>query len=819
MEGELHTNIKVESPVTKARGFESHPSERDNSSLLKRPCPIGEFVSLITPDYRYASVNNGLAEAQGKTIEALTGMPLREVWGETVFEGIIKEHLDACLADEVVHYQSWFDFPNTGRRYWEVSYYPYREDAKNISHAMVVTRDMTEQQRSRELLDLESGVLELIAKGVHPRGTLSLLQEKVTQILPGIFFFIRVVNRKNGHLETFLHPPHLDLDSPFLKPFKPSQDSGVCGAAVYHGTAVAMENLEGQNWKANQVAGPETPIERALAIPFRGSKEKVLGVASFYYPPDKFYESAQLEVLEFASRLAGLAIDQFYAEQQRIRLETAIEQAGESIIITDADGIIQYVNPAFESCSGYTREEVLQKPVSTLDRDEDGESFRQLVFEELRHGNLWSGRFQTRRKDGSLFETEATVTPVRDTDGEIVSWVSVQRDVTHQANLENQLRHAQKMEAVGQLAGGVAHDFNNILQAIYGASEMALSGLDESSQAGQDIEDVIKSADRGSELIRQLLAFSRRNVYKPQPVNLNSLVDEMLKMLDRILGENIEITFLPQPDLAELWGDSGQIEQILLNLVMNARDSMPDGGRIAIQTVVTSPPLGPQYYPSEPERKNYVRMSLSDTGTGIPEEVKDRIFEPFFTTKEVGKGTGLGLSIVFGILKQHQGFVHFESRKGRGTRFDLYFPLADQAASDPKGPVAPKTPRSGNDELILLAEDNDQIREVTATMLRRAGYRVIEASDGVEAIRLFERHMLDTALAFLDVRMPNESGKAVYEAIRRVRSELPVVFATGFSADILGNCAEVDPLVQVLPKPFRESELLEKVARGLRMLS
>lgn len=762
--------------------LDSAYGEARGQSLLKRPCPLGEFVSLITPDYRYASVNPGHAAAQGSTVEDLLGRNLSEIWGEETFLRVIRGHIEACLAGEVVHYQSWFDFPKTGRRRWEVSYYPYREEGGPITHAMVVTRDITLQQRAADLLNLEANVLELIARGISLKGIWETLREEVGKTVPG------------AELEIRLKAP---IDGvPDLIP-----EEGV------------------------EPADEESFPHITLTHPFLSGGETVLGTLSLHLGPTELMEPYHSEVLEFAAKLVGIAVDRHRAERDLARLGAAIEQAGECIILTDPQGIIQYVNPAFERCTGYSREEARGSDISMLDAGDQEDSFRRLVLEELRRGNLWSGRFVNRRKDGSLYENEATVTPVYDSEGELISFVSVQRDVTDQVNLENQLRQSQKMEAVGQLAGGVAHDFNNILQAIFGSSDLALMETPADWTAREDVEDIIRSAERGTELVRQLLAFSRKETFEPTRIDLNVLIRDMTKMLKRLLGEEYQIVFLEENGLPPLVGDRGQIEQVILNLVLNARDAMPGGGRITIQSAKTTPPQGVQYYPAEPMRRNYIRMSIADDGKGIPHEIQDRIFEPFFTTKEVGKGTGLGLSIVFGILKQHGAGLHFETRLQRGTRFDLYFPITAEAASaegaegSEGGAENRFTGRTGGEETILVAEDDDRIREVTAAMLRNAGYRVIETHDGDSAERAFRSHVSEVALALLDVRMPNGSGREVYEAIRAAKPKLPVIFATGYSADAIDDCLVSDPQASLLRKPFRESELLAKVGEAIRTSS
>jgi PAS domain S-box-containing protein len=369
-------------------------------------------------------------------------------------------------------------------------------------------------------------------------------------------------------------------------------------------------------------------------------------------------------------------------EQQVLLLAQAVESTSDSIVITDLNGLIEYVNPHFEELTGYTRAEVYGKNPKVLSSGRQSREFYAELWRTLKSGGIWQGRFINRRKDGSLYTEEATIATVHDALGVPQKYVAVKRDVTRLEELESQLRQAQKMEAVGQLAGGIAHDLNNVLQVITLASHLALVS-DDAEFKNERIKELNAAAQKGAGVIRQLLAFSRRQVMRPEILNLNDIVGEATQLLNHLLREDIQLRLDLNPDLGKIKADPVQITQVILNLALNSRDAMLDGGVLDIRTenfevTAESESVCGQVLPG-----SYVRLIVRDTGTGIDEAAQTRIFEPFFTTKELGKGTGLGLSTVYGIVIQSGGFINFESTVGAGTTFFVAFPRTQIAHRHP----------------------------------------------------------------------------------------------------------------------------------------
>ena len=494
------------------------------------------------------------------------------------------------------------------------------------------------------------------------------------------------------------------------------------------------------------------------------------------------------------------------ANEERTRLTAAIEQAAETIVITDAQGKIVYANPAFEKTSGHSVAEALGKNPNILRSGKQDAEFYRRMWETLTRGEVWHGHFINKRKDGTLYEEEATISPVRDASGRIVNFIALKLDVTREAQLEHQLRQAQKMEAIGQLAGGVAHDFNNILTAFM----MSLSGLQRKQDLDADIreglQDLETGATRASTLTRQLLMFSRRSVLNVRKLDLNDVVADMLKMLGHLLGEHIDINFEPTDKPPLVKADAGMMEQVLMNLAVNARDAMPKGGQITI--AVEAVAINRAQAVAHPERRvgHFICLSVADTGCGMDEATQKRIFEPFFTTKALGKGTGLGLATVYGIVAQHRGWVEVQSQPGQGATFRVFLP-AIASSSAAKESEKPQRIPTGH-ETLLLVEDEPDLRQNLAHTLRVWGYRVLEAANGRQALAFWESHAPEIDLLLTDVVMPEGMmGLELAEKLRAEKPHLKVIISSGYSAEMAAQGINSSAGMVHLPKPYSAAVL------------
>jgi PAS domain S-box-containing protein len=502
-------------------------------------------------------------------------------------------------------------------------------------------------------------------------------------------------------------------------------------------------------------------------------------------------------------------------ERDQAKLATAVEQSAEVTVITDPDGRIEYVNPAFERTTGYRREEVLGRMPSILKSGRQDRALYEELWTTIRSGRTWTGHFVNRRKDGTLYEEDATISPVVDGTGRIVNFVAEKRDVTQERLLEAQLRQSQKMESVGRLAGGVAHDFNNNLQTILGFCELLLLQRAPGDPEREDILQIQRAADNARKLTAQLLAFSRRQLIQPAVLDLNVLIGEQQLLFVRTLGEDIRLDLRLAPGAARVKADPGQIQQVLLNLVVNARDAMPSGGRLLIATAHREFSAADEQPGSDVRHGRFVCLSVCDSGSGMSPETVAHLFEPFFTTKEAGKGTGLGLAVIHGIVKQHEGWIHVYTEPGQGTEFKVFLPAADQPAEPPAqpAPAAGSMPR-GRGERLLLVEDEPGPRLMAARVLREHGYQVVEAGDAADARRIFGEEPA-FALVISDVVLPDGNGVELTMGFREARPALPVVLMSGYADDRARWPDIRDRGMPFLQKPFSVVELLNTVARSL----
>ena len=472
-------------------------------------------------------------------------------------------------------------------------------------------------------------------------------------------------------------------------------------------------------------------------------------------------------------------------------------------------------NEAACKMHGYTREELIGMSVSELDPELNNERIGERLQSLLSGETL---KFETvhYRKDGTSFPLEVCTKAVKIA-GRPLLIFSTERDITERKkaeeeklNLEEQLQHAQKLEAIGTLAGGVAHDFNNLLTAIIGYGNLLKNEVGKNSLLIAYVNQILNSAERAANLTHNLLSFSRKQIINLMPINVNNIINSMKGFIQRIIGEDIEFSIFLSSKNLTVMADKHQIEHVLINLVTNARDAMPDGGNLTIRT-------GYKDVDNEFIKKHgygnfasYALISVEDTGQGMDEETKERLFDPFYTTKEVGKGTGLGLSMAYGIIKQHNGYIDVQTEHGKGTVFNLYFPLIRPTVEEDKKPEDLTILKGGN-ETILVAEDETYVRDFIKEILLGYGYKVLEAIDGEDAIKILHTHKDKIQLAMLDVIMPKKDGKKVYEEIKKISPHIKVIFISGYATDILYKRGIIEEDIIFISKPIPPDELLIKV--------
>jgi len=599
---------------------------------------------------------------------------------------------------------------------------------------------------------------------------------------------------------------------------------GSCGTAAYRKTQVVVSDIATDSlWADYRGLALEHGLRACWSTPILSQDSAVAGTFAIYYREPRSPDAEHLEIISHATHLASIAIEHDRAQSQlRVtedRYRTLVERLPAITYIAElgADGPWHFVSPQIETMLGYTPQEWLADPMSWMNRihidDREIALAAEKKFQETHE--LFYAEYRMSARDGRIlwFRDEAVMLQSTEHHGLVMQGVLY--NITAQKRLEEELRHSQKMKAVGQLAGGVAHDFNNLLMLIQAHNERLRQRLDPANPAALDAMEIEKAVVRASALTRQLLAFGRKQILHVKVLDLNAVVTEVVKMLHRLLGSNIELSSVLAPGLGRVKADPGQIEQVILNLAVNARDAMPEGGRLTLETRNVEIDAHSGQNREEVPHGKYVMLSVHDTGVGMDRETQTHIFEPFFTTKEPGKGTGLGLATVYGVVKQMDGAIWLRSSPGAGTTFEIYLPEVEDAH-----PATPSETKKSLDaapsgtETILLVEDQDGIRDLVREFLQRKGYAVLFAVDGEDALRIAAEHRLPIHLLLTDVIMPNISGRVLAPRVKELHPDVKVLFMSGYAEPSVLKMSADEEDVPVLQKPF----LLDALAHKVRMV-
>ncbi|MDA8124311.1 MAG: PAS domain S-box protein [Deltaproteobacteria bacterium] len=533
----------------------------------------------------------------------------------------------------------------------------------------------------------------------------------------------------------------------------------------------------------------------------------------------RFLTEVTMNTFELHGIQLGQAIIRDVTERKRseeslIRLSTAIEQAAEAIIIMDRRMAIEYVNPAFERMTGYSRTEVFGRNLELLKSNVHDEAFYRNIWKTIRKGEIWTGRLTSRCKDGRLLQEEATITPILNSAGELTGYIELKRDITEEVKLETQLRQGQKMEAIGTLAGGIAHDFNNILSAILGYTEMALGMLDGEDPVRSHLEQVFRAGERARDLVKQILAFSRQGKAERRPLRVSPIVKEVLKLLRASLPATLKIQQEIQDGPDTILGDPTHIHQILMNLCTNAAHAM-QGKKGTLKVTLAAKEITPGRAgaPIDLPAGCYLKLVVSDTGVGIDPLIIDRIFDPFFTTKKPGEGTGMGLAAVYGIVTDLGGKVVVKSRLGKGTDVAVFLPRIDDAERGLQPEETYAVP--GGKECILFIDDEKTLAELGREMLRRLGYEVVIRTSALEALELFRARPGRFDLLVTDMTMPDLTGIELAQECFKIRPGLPILLCTGFNESVTAKAVREARIREVILKPIVRRRIAEAIRRAL----
>ncbi len=683
---------------------------------------------------------------------------------------------------------------------------PYGDD-----EILAVVRDITDRKVAEELTAFETGVLELIATGRPSSDVLGAVVRGIERLTGDGLCSVILLDGSRMHVA---HAPSFPPEyNAAIEGKEIGPDVGSCGAAAFTGRSVVVEEIETHPlWAKYKQYALAAGLRACWSVPIRESEGIVLGTFAVYYRSTRAPAARELQLVERAAALVGIVIERERRIEQLRHSEDLLasinRNVGEGLFRTTPTGEFIYANRGLAQMFGFATPEELM-PIRSTDLYASVER-RDAIKEALdRNGSAMNEEVLFRRRDGTRFWGLVSTTTVRDARGEVAYYDGVISDISGLKELEGQLRQSQKMEAVGKLAGGIAHDFNNLLTAISGYTEAIRDAVEPGGTLHAHAEEVLKASSRAAGLTRQLLAYSRQQVLAPQVLDLSVVVEQLGGMLRRLIGEHITLVTNPMPSDCWVRVDRGQIEQVLVNLVVNARDAMPDGGELRVTSLPVRLEGRAARAHDDLPPGDYVELSVTDSGAGMAQDVLARAFDPFFTTKGPGKGTGLGLSTVYGIVKQSGGSVWLESEFGRGTTARILLPKVAPAVDEPPAPPPPASPSA--EAMILVVEDEEIVRTLVRATLVRAGYTVLEAPDGDAALALSREHAGPIDVLVTDIVMPRMGGRELATRLLAERPGLGLVFMSGYPNEAREMQEFAGGSGEFLQKPFGPSVLVEKV--------
>jgi two-component system cell cycle sensor histidine kinase/response regulator CckA len=682
----------------------------------------------------------------------------------------------------------------------------------------------TAQEIPQALAQLDEQVLAMVMAHAALPEILDTLCRNIEKHYRGLLCSVLVLDADRTTLRHGAAPSLPKEYSQAIDGLKIGANAGSCGTAAYRRQQVIVSDIASDPlWADYRHLALPHGLRACWSTPIASQDGSILGTFAIYYREPHTPEEEHLQLIAHATHLAAIAMEwdrdkaELSAAENRYR--TLVERLPAVTYVAElgASGPWHYVSPQIESMLGFSPAEWLADSSSWINHihPEDRESVLAVEEHFQKHRDLFQAEYRVFARDGRVlwFRDEAVMLPTAE--GQPCLMQGVMYDITERKRLEDQLRHSQKMEAVGLLAGGVAHDFNNLLMLIQAHNERLRAGLAPGAAAQKESLGIEHAVSRAASLTARLLAFSRKQVLQPRVMDLNEVLTGVARMLERLIEKNIVLRVTPAPQLWPVKADPSQVEQLIMNLAVNARDAMPQGGQLSIETRNAEiggshPRLGDGVRPGR-----YVILVVIDNGLGMDSETQAHMFEPFFTTKEPGRGTGLGLAIVYGVVKQIGGWIHVDSKPEQGTRFEIYLPQAEEAkAPAPVEKILDLATVPKGTETILLVEDEVGIRELASDFLQGRGYMVLTAMDGNDALRIAEGHEDLIHLLVTDIVMPNVGGKELAQRLRQVRPQIKVLLMSGYPDHPALASADIGAQTTVLQKPFSLDMLAHKV-RGL----
>jgi PAS domain S-box-containing protein len=704
---------------------------------------------------------------------------IKQIFAETVRSGVgqISEYRFVLEDGSIRHIESQGDV--------------IRNSDGQIENVIVISRDITERERIEQALHDSEERLKSILKSIpdiiyrlDPNGNVTFISAAIER------YGYRVSDLLGKSIINLVHPEDKDK-------------------AKYRINERRTGERRTKSFEIRLVTANGKPIyfeDRTQSVPMQ---------PIFLLEAEGIYATSQPRQHTFVGTqgIARDITDRKKTEGDASMLAQALKCISECVTVTDLKNNIIFVNDAFLQKYGYERHELIGEPISIV----RAANIQNEVVEEILPLTLnggWKGEVLNKKKDGTEFPVHLSTSVIHDPSDYPMALIGVATDITDRKRLETQLQQSQKLEAIGKLAGGIAHDFNNLLTVIQGYSDLLLSKISVNDPINNQIRQINDAANKAESLTRQLLAFSRKQIMKPKVIDLNNLIHEIEDMLERLIGADIKFVINLSSDIGKIKADPGQIEQVIMNLAVNARDAMQNGGTLTIDTENTM--INQKFKNDYPETVigNYIQLKMSDTGFGMDKETQAHIFEPFFTTKEKGEGTGLGLATVYGIIKQSGGYIYVQSELTKGTTFKLYFPRVDEPLDSEEKTKISDTNLNG-DETVLIVEDQDEVRHLIMDALKLYGYNVLEAPHGGSALLTCEKYQGRIDLIISDIVMPQMNGQELVERLLPLQPQMKVLFISGYSENVFSDRNTLDPKMLYVQKPFTPVELLGKVRQVL----
>ncbi len=799
--------------------------------LLLREQRLNSFFSnaavglcILGSDLKYIQVNEAMAR--------MNGYPVVDHIGKSVLEMVprLAAIIEPLLQGVVATGRPVFDKELSGEtpaepgvtQYWVSSFFPLVGSDGRSQEIGAVVMDVTARRRAELLAMVFSNLGQRLNHAKTPAEAACIVKDVADELLGWDAFTLDRYSPEKDRIYHVLNCDTVDgrrIDVP--PAYDDASPSPLARRVIEEGAQLILRPSPESDTTGIPFGDTSRRSASLLFAPIRDGK-RVVGVLSIQSYRPNAYEPKDLEVLQSVADHCSGALERIQATEMTRESEARFRQLAENINevfwITDpTKNQMLYVSPAYEAVWGRFCASLIEYPGTWLEaiHPEDRDRVLEAALNRQVNGE-YDETYRIVRPDGSLRWIHDRAFPIRDASGKVYRIVGVATDMTRQRNLEQQFRHIQKMESIGQLAAGVAHDFNNILAVIRGNAELALMDANPASEdLIENLKQITAASERAANLTRQLLMFGHKQVMQERLLDLNEVVGNMIKMLKRILGEDVELEVRCGSNLPTVRADVGMMEQVVMNLAVNARDAMPQGGRLVIST--SDAQIEESYVQLNPQAVtgDFVCLSVSDTGCGIPPDIQSRIFDPFFTTKGVGKGTGLGLATVYGIVQQHKGWITVYSEVGQGAVFRIYLPVAGTPAKDRVQTEVEAEIKGGN-ETILLAEDEAAVRALMRNVLERYGYSVIEAESGVKALDYWKQQQESVDLVLTDMIMPDGmTGRQLAERIHSDKPALPIIYTSGYSADIVGKDFELKEGVNFLQKPCAPRKLAAAVRHSL----